>query len=73
MKKDSFLKIIKQTCDQRGITAYSLAKNVGVHPGTIKRWFDGLNSLSSDVASKCADYLELELREKNGKDPETKN
>lgn len=61
---DSIRNKVKEVCESRGITAYALAKSVGVHPGTIKRWFDGLNSLSSDVASRCVDYLEIELREK---------
>ena len=64
---DSIRNKVKGVCESRGVTAYALAKNVGVHPGTIKRWFDGINSLSSDVASRCVDYLGIELKERNEK------
>jgi len=50
--------------DELGMSAYAIARQAGIDPGTISRYFRGRLSLSSRHIAKVCDVLGLELRTK---------
>lgn len=48
---------LQELMNQKGVTAYRLAKDLGVSPSTIKNWIDGKTKLNDLKGKAVADYF----------------
>ena len=48
--------------EERGLTAYAVAKSADLDPQTVKRFFDGKCALNSRYVSRICDVLGLVLK-----------
>ena len=60
--QDSIRETITARAETLGLTAYAVAKQCDLDPGTVKRYFDGRCALNSRYVSKLCKVLRLELR-----------
>ena len=51
----------KQLLDERGVTAYQVAKETGISTATLTQWKQGLYTPKVDKIMKIADYFGVPL------------
>lgn len=51
----------KQLLDERGVTAYQVAKETGISTATLTQWKQGLYTPKVDKIMKIADYFGVTL------------
>lgn len=56
-----FVNKFVQILQERGISAYKLSKDTGIHQSTISQWKAGLQKPSLEAAEKIADYLDCSV------------
>ena len=61
---DPIREAITARAESLGLTAYAVAKQCELDPGTVKRYFAGRCALNSRYVSAICEVLRLELRPK---------
>lgn len=59
--RDDAYKLLKQEIDNRGIKTKFIAKEIGVNPSYLGQVLNGSRKLSTDVAIKASQVLQLPL------------
>lgn len=64
MNKEKIISLIKKEAEEKGMTRYRIAKNIGVSESQLKRWFEKTTepSLSNFITLCHAVGLEIELK-----------
>ena len=52
---------LQQLVDEKAITKYRLAKDIGVRPAVVGRWLSGENMPSLEKAADIADYFDVSV------------
>lgn len=53
----SFSQGLKEAMEKKGVTAYRLSKDLGVHQTTISNWLNGKSTPKAQMLEKIADYF----------------
>lgn len=53
----SFSQGLKEAMEKKGVTAYRLSKDLGVHQTTISNWLSGKSTPKAQMLEKIADYF----------------
>lgn len=62
MDADWIQEIVAARAEERGLTAYAVAKSADLDPQTVKRFFEGRCALNSRYVSRICDVLGLVVR-----------
>ena len=69
MTSDDWIReTVAARAEQRGLSAYAVAKEIGATPETVKRYFEGRCALNSRYVSAICDVLGLVVRPGKRKD-----
>lgn len=55
----SFSQGLKEAMEKKGVTAYRLSKDLGVHQTTISNWLNGKSTPKAQMLEKIADYFSM--------------